>query len=185
MDGSAQDPRQECLLFSLQLVALGMLAGREAEVLAPQAAPLRVQEQHVAEIGVIDEQGAQRGHRDGGRCGIAAGGVEVDVLGPGKAGGIGRGPLQRLDPPGRLARQVEALDQVSARLQERDLLDVDQPAAGQDVEPAQQLGHAGEQDAADLVVEGLGLHAGGAVADLAVAMPHQPVEQLADADPAP
>ncbi len=60
-----------------------------------------------------------------------------------------------------------------------------QPSAGQDVEPAEHLGHSGEQGPTATVVIGRWPLPHGPVADLAIAVAHEPIEQLGRPNRAP
>ena len=116
-------------------------AGVVAEVLGPLLAAPGVEEEDLRRVVVVEDQRVQRPGRP--RPGIAR---RRGRAVPGAAAGRPRTRAARaIRGGGRLAGQLVALDQPVAGGLAADVGDGDQAAAGQHVEPAEQLAHP-EQD---------------------------------------
>ena len=178
-DRQVQHPGHQRPLIPQPLRSIHRPAAVVAQVLDALLAAPRVEEQRFLHFGVVDQQRMQRSQRQACR---AARHLQVQLLRaqPPRRFRLGR-QLQRLDAPRVLSDQLGALHQPVAGRLLAQLLHIQQTPPGQHVEPAQQFVHAGQQRPAHVIVEIGGALAGGPVTDLAVAVAHQAVEQLADA----
>ena len=110
-----------------------------------------------------------------------AGRFQIKALRVRQAGRVRGGDLQRFDAAGAFADQLVALHQPAAGGVPPHLGDVQEPPAAQHVQAAEQVGRARQQRPTHAIVKVAAALTGRAVAQLAVAVLHQLVEQFRQA----
>ncbi len=170
-----QHAGQHFAWFAARIGLFGMQTRRIAQVIGLPLAGPAANEEHLLGVRLVHHQRMECSHAFDGRS--RAGDLESQALSIRQTGGRRAGKLQRVEAAGLLPQHLEAFDvPVSGDLPH--VGDVEQPPAGQKIDPAEQLAQPRQQRAGHFLVDVVGQLTGCGVGDDFVAVRHQVIEQI-------